>query len=427
MWTVIDSDIGTVTKRLEMKKKYQVFISSTYEDLLIERQMVIQALLEHDCIPAGMELFPAANERQWSLIKRVIKDSDYFLTIIGGRYGSRGPNGQSYTQMEYEYANSIGKPVIAFLHDRPEELAPKRIEQNDEGRRSLEKFRRIIKNRVVKSWNTPEGLASAVKTSITKLIDRYPQPGWVRDRSRIEGRRLYEHAGYYPIELAPGNIPYLHAPTFVKAIKYLLAKDTYDRLAAMDLVYLREQNLGIDNEDVLKRQPIAFAKYKELVERYDLLDFIKNIPIEDEQLFGNYRRMVDDIGETLKGVFLELLIHNVRNPVHSIIACKNSEGVSGRKLLDPSTRFVVQFVRDQGRRLVRAMQGGDKIAYVKHFQKDKWVKATTTPLYDDRYGLIAILCLNIDIAAIQGLKKGGQVDFLRNYIQNTGHTPDFEL
>jgi len=53
-----------------MDKRYQVFVSSTYADLQEERQEVMQALLELDCIPAGMELFPAANEDQWTLIRR---------------------------------------------------------------------------------------------------------------------------------------------------------------------------------------------------------------------------------------------------------------------------------------------------------------------------------------------------------------------
>jgi hypothetical protein len=47
------------------QKKYQVFVSSTYIDLIDERQEIMHALLELDCIPAGMELFPAANEDQW--------------------------------------------------------------------------------------------------------------------------------------------------------------------------------------------------------------------------------------------------------------------------------------------------------------------------------------------------------------------------
>src|SRR5207253_9330101 len=102
-----------------MEKRYQVFVSSTFEDLQMERTEVMQALLELDCIPSGMELFPAADEDQWTLIKRVIDDCDYYIVIIAGRYGSSGPDGKSYTQMEYEYAISKSKPVIAFLHADP--------------------------------------------------------------------------------------------------------------------------------------------------------------------------------------------------------------------------------------------------------------------------------------------------------------------
>ena len=68
-----------------MDKIYQVFVSSTFTDLQEERKEVMQALLELDCMPAGMELFPASNDDQWTLIKRVIDACDYYLLIIGGR------------------------------------------------------------------------------------------------------------------------------------------------------------------------------------------------------------------------------------------------------------------------------------------------------------------------------------------------------
>lgn len=96
------------------KKRYQVFVSSTFRDLQEERQEVMQALLELDCIPSGMELFPAANESQWSLIQRVIDDCDYYILIIGGRYGSIADDGVGYTEKEYDYAISRGKPIVGI-------------------------------------------------------------------------------------------------------------------------------------------------------------------------------------------------------------------------------------------------------------------------------------------------------------------------
>ncbi|WP_313021991.1 DUF4062 domain-containing protein [Atlantibacter hermannii] len=71
-----------------MDKRYQVFVSSTFKDLEQERSTVIQTLMEMDCIPAGMELFPAIDEQQWEFIKKIIDDCDYYLLIIAGRYGT---------------------------------------------------------------------------------------------------------------------------------------------------------------------------------------------------------------------------------------------------------------------------------------------------------------------------------------------------
>src|SRR6516164_7657763 len=110
------------------EKRYQVFVSSTFQDLQQERQEVIQALLELDCIPSGMELFPAANEDQWTLIKKVIDDCDYYIVIVAGRYGSVGPDGRGYTEMEYLYAVETGKPIIGFLYKNPDLLPVNRCE-----------------------------------------------------------------------------------------------------------------------------------------------------------------------------------------------------------------------------------------------------------------------------------------------------------
>lgn len=165
---------------LAMDKRYQVFVSSTYADLQDERQEVMQALLELDCIPAGMELFPAANEDQWTLIKKVIDDCDYYMVIIAGRYGSIGPDGLSYTEMEYRYALETGKPVLGFVHRDPGTLVASRCENSDKGKGKLATFRELVQKKICRFWESPSDLGSQVSRSLVKLIKSSPGIGWVR-------------------------------------------------------------------------------------------------------------------------------------------------------------------------------------------------------------------------------------------------------
>lgn len=163
-----------------MEKRYQVFVSSTFLDLVEERQEVMQALLELDCMPSGMELFPATDDDQWSLIKKIIDDSDYYIVILAGRYGSLSPTGLSYTEMEYRYALDAGKPVLGFVHGDVKNLALKNSELGEEGRLKLESFRDLIQKKHCKFWRNGSELGSVVSRSLMKLIKTHPAEGWVK-------------------------------------------------------------------------------------------------------------------------------------------------------------------------------------------------------------------------------------------------------
>lgn len=163
-----------------VEKRYQVFVSSTFRDLEDERQEVMHALLELDCMPSGMELFPAANESQWNLIKKVIDDCDYYILIIAGRYGSISPEGFSYTEMEYRYALETGKPIISFLHRTPGQIVADKTEQFQEGKEKLVSFRALVEKRLCKHWDSPAELGSVVSRSLIQLIKSEPGIGWVR-------------------------------------------------------------------------------------------------------------------------------------------------------------------------------------------------------------------------------------------------------
>jgi len=169
-----------------MEKRYQVFVSSTFQDLKDERREIMQALLELECIPAGMELFPAANQDQWTLIKEVINNCDYYIVVIGGLYGSLGPTGQSYTEMEYRYALERGIPTIGFLHKNPGSIPANLSESDPKKKKQLEEFCELVKNKMCRYWENPADLGSKVSRSLIKLTKKSPGVGWVRANEIVE-------------------------------------------------------------------------------------------------------------------------------------------------------------------------------------------------------------------------------------------------
>lgn len=162
--------------------RHQVFVSSTFTDLIEERAEVIQAIWEMDCIPTGMEAFVASNESQWEVIKRVIDECDYYVLIIGGRYGSVTDDGISYTEKEYRYAQDLGIPVLAFVHSDPEQIPAGKTEKDEKLRQKLEAFRAgVMTQYPVKSWSSPTELGGHVSRALIREIKTNPRPGWIRN------------------------------------------------------------------------------------------------------------------------------------------------------------------------------------------------------------------------------------------------------
>lgn len=176
-----------------MEKRYQIFISSTFSDLKDERNKVMQTIMSLDSIPAGMELFPAMDEEQFEFIKRIIDDCDYYILIIGARYGSMDENGVSYTEKEYDYAVSKNIPVLAFLHNDISSLPMNKADVDDELRKKLEKFRKKVeKGRLVQYWENADNLNAKVAVSLPKTIKMFPRTGWVKANLMANSESLQE-------------------------------------------------------------------------------------------------------------------------------------------------------------------------------------------------------------------------------------------
>lgn len=236
-----------------MEKKYQVFVSSTYEDLQEERRKVMEALLQMNCFPVGMEYFNASDSSQWEVIKSLISECDYYVLIVAGRYGSiEEESGKSYTQKEFEYAIEQGVPVISFVHQHPESLPGTKIESEQSKRDKLEEFKFCVKKKLCKFWDNADGLAAQIVLSLTSLIKANPRIGWVKadEISSAEANKELLKLKEENIQLnkqikflsssAPSGIETYRQGEDVFVIHYANSFDPYTNGLSPDTIYTKE-------------------------------------------------------------------------------------------------------------------------------------------------------------------------------------------
>ena len=225
-----------------MDKRYQVFVSSTYSDLRDEREKIINELTRIGYIAAGMEQFPATDEEQLEYIQRVIDESDYYVVIVRGRYGSEGEDGISFTEKECDYALKTKKPVLAFLFRNLGSLQLSETDNDPAKMAKLLAFRsKLEAKRIVRYWDDPHELVGAVKDSVNDISRRRPGIGWVRGDQAFDPRILKElqdlklenaelrqrveaaERSFFPPDLAQGEdqieIPYERVDYVFKADK----------------------------------------------------------------------------------------------------------------------------------------------------------------------------------------------------------------
>jgi predicted transcriptional regulator YheO len=183
-----------------------------------------------------------------------------------------------------------------------------------------------------------------------------------------------------------GNIS-LNTSTFIDAANFLLK--TENPKAAADLLYLGQSNninLLLNNDEK--------GIYAKLHHHYDYSEF-ELINEYKNDLFHVYRDIVNGIGQTFSGTGIEIVLHDVRNPLKSIVAIQNP--ISGRRLDDPNTNFGLELIKDYS---IIPHPGRSYISYELTLNDGRRIKSTTIPLYNKRHGLIGFICLNIDISGL---------------------------
>jgi len=180
-----------------MKRKLQVFVSSTFTDLIEERQAAVSAILKAGHIPAGMELFTAADRSQMDIIKNWIDESDVYMLILGGRYGSIEPTtGKSYTELEYDYAVEQGKALFAVVIK--EEALEKKVKEygtdfleRDEPK-SLSEFKKKVLSNISSFFEDVKDIRLCVHESLSDFSANRKLKGWVSADEIIDTHDLAE-------------------------------------------------------------------------------------------------------------------------------------------------------------------------------------------------------------------------------------------
>ena len=162
-----------------MNKKYQVFISSTYQDLIQYRRAVSDEIAFRGHFPAGMEDFTACGDDLETYIKKVIDESDYYILIIGQRFGTSTEQDEniSYTMMEYRYAKSKKMRIIPFIYNGTLTLVGNDMDTNKD---KFDKFVEEVKKTTPQYFKDENELIRKLTKALEVEMKNHPQKGWIR-------------------------------------------------------------------------------------------------------------------------------------------------------------------------------------------------------------------------------------------------------
>lgn len=180
---------------MSQEKKYQVFISSTYTDLIDARNAAINTVLESYNFPVGMEMFGADNDEQWTIIKDLIDSSDFYILIMGHRYGSISKKDNiSFTEKEFDYALEKGVKLMCFVRKDNVATLPHERDEDPAIKEKISQFRtKVTTDRTCEFWDSVDDLKHKISNSLYKNMRKHGGTGWVRG-NQISGQLAEEIA-----------------------------------------------------------------------------------------------------------------------------------------------------------------------------------------------------------------------------------------
>lgn len=202
----------------------------------------------------------------------------------------------------------------------------------------------------------------------------------------LPGKSLAAFDDLYPLRADAAGDLMLDVAKFSKALKELDQRQSPRAIA--DLIYLGQANnvtlLLSDNDKAIYGAFVRNHSYAE-----------DNAQRYIDQHFQPYKDIVHGLGKTFAGTGIEIVLHDMRNPLKTILAIENS--ISGRRIGDPTTVFGLQMIKTYA--IVEQGQSS-LISYGLKLKDGRDVKSTTIPIYDPRNGVIGAICINVDISKL---------------------------
>lgn len=290
-------------------KKFQMFVSSTYKDLVEAREKVFSTILSMYHFPVGMEMFSADDDEQWEIIKDTMKDSDYYVLIIGHRYGSVTREGISYTEKEYNYAKSLGIPIMSFVRSRDVATTPSEREDNKNNEKKLDKFiRNVTEGKMCDFWETPDELVSKITIALSKAFLRHQRTGWIRADKAITPEMSEEF-----VRLSKEN-------HLLRQELEEFKKKQVDKVPNLDISINETEELEFKLQEKIDFESLEYPKlidYNEVeeyllpyIEKEDIDKYNNNLPTNQEIDRFN-KEMVHFLRLSTTGIDLSFSISNI--------------------------------------------------------------------------------------------------------------------
>jgi len=198
--------------------------------------------------------------------------------------------------------------------------------------------------------------------------------GRYKERRRKFGRNLEEY-DFYPFTVSRENFGEFSLKDFRLGVHYFLKNENHT--AARQLIFIGEQNNVRD-----QLEPAERKVYLQLFEKYDG----KKVADDTTEFLENYARIVRLVGKSFPNTGMEILLHNLADPSHSLIALEND--VTGRHLRDGTTNLLIDLKK-------RQLLHEDKLNYELNIGSRKF-KCTTIPIVRKEFGVVGAICINID-------------------------------